>query len=660
MAEIDEMDTHSGNGLSENVLDTSVKRQTSILPVDDGDVLLDYEAEEPDDVENLAKDSDNENADLEADSNKLDEDKSLDKIDDDSPSEAESLEEGEVSDEDEETRKERLKPQPICRFYSKGQCAWGASCRFVHPGVLDKGNYNMFAPPRPILPTEQEPIEKAIEAAEETLKSPEVEKTPTPPARRRPETAWERGLRQAKEMKRLSQQRKETDIEYEEKRTTMSLTQAELDKENDYYMRPASPLRDQNDDGFIDDIDDVPRLRRVAPPPPPEFQSRPSRRYPSPPPQQPPSRRYDSPSPPPPSRVRRVAPPRSPEIGGPRHRRGDEWADPWMRGNEGGRRASRKRSYSSGSSRSSSKSSNSSRSKSRSPKRRRRGRSSSASSRSSRSRSRSRSSTPEGIPRRNNQERSESPVNRNTAPLQKRLMNLASSSTGIIKNIKKEPEDKKKKPTSGGGDTGKDSAKDISAADAELSRGPRRSSMSPPPRRRRTKSSRSSSGASSRSSSTSRSRSPSPPPTKKPASNLSSSNHSKPAILPEEPIHGKEINREPTPEAEPEPQPPPKKIRMTLQTTSVSKSMNKSVLEKLGNSETTNKDKTPLATEQMLENVKAKREEFKLKKASEIKKEKKEKKEKKSAADRREELLKQLKAVENAIAKKRVKIGETK
>ena len=44
--------------------------------------------------------------------------------------------------------------------YSKGQCTWGASCRFVHPGVLDKGNYNMFAPPRPILPTEQEPIEK--------------------------------------------------------------------------------------------------------------------------------------------------------------------------------------------------------------------------------------------------------------------------------------------------------------------------------------------------------------------------------------------------------------------------------------------------------------------------------------------------------------------
>ena len=37
------------------------------------------------------------------------------------PEEGEELEEGELSDEDEETRKERLKPQPVCRFYNKGQ-----------------------------------------------------------------------------------------------------------------------------------------------------------------------------------------------------------------------------------------------------------------------------------------------------------------------------------------------------------------------------------------------------------------------------------------------------------------------------------------------------------------------------------------------------------
>ena len=139
----------------------------------EGDVL-DYEAEEPDEEHHetvqqrvepvVAEPIEEENA----------EDKK--QVADDDDEGEESLEEGEVSDEDEESRKERLKPQPVCRFYSKGQCTWGSSCRFVHPGVLDKGNYNMFAPPRPILPAEQEPIEKVIE--EEKLKSPE-EPAPT-------------------------------------------------------------------------------------------------------------------------------------------------------------------------------------------------------------------------------------------------------------------------------------------------------------------------------------------------------------------------------------------------------------------------------------------------------------------------------------------------
>ena len=40
--------------------------------------------------------------------------------------------------------------------------------RFLHPGVLDKGNYSMFAAPRPILPGEPEdskpvPKEKQVE-----------------------------------------------------------------------------------------------------------------------------------------------------------------------------------------------------------------------------------------------------------------------------------------------------------------------------------------------------------------------------------------------------------------------------------------------------------------------------------------------------------------
>ena len=252
--------------------------------------------------------------------------------------------------------------------------------------------------------------------------------------------------------------------------------------------------------------------------------------------------------------------------------------------------------------------------------------------RSSRSRSRSRSSTPEGIPRRGNNaesRRSESPVNRNTAPLQKRLMNLASSSTGsIIKNIKKEPEDKNKDK--------------FSAADAAL-RGNRRRSSS--------NRSRSSSGSSRSSSGSSRSRSKSPgDKTKKRSRQVSGL---KPAVPPEEPLNKEPADPisgldEATSGTESEAvQAPKQQIRMTLKTSNtVSKTVRENVLEKLGD------------TNEILENAKAKRDENRLKKASEIKKEKKEKKEKKSAADRREELLKQLKAVENAIAKKRTKISQ--
>ena len=43
--------------------------------------------------------------------------------------EGEELEDGEISDEDEALKTERLEPKPVCRFFSKGQCTWGQSCR---------------------------------------------------------------------------------------------------------------------------------------------------------------------------------------------------------------------------------------------------------------------------------------------------------------------------------------------------------------------------------------------------------------------------------------------------------------------------------------------------------------------------------------------------
>lgn len=55
------------------------------------------------------------------------------------------------------------------------------------------------------------------------------------------ETAWERGLRTAKEMLRKSTKRKEQDIDFEEKKMNLTLAQEEFDKENGYYGRVASP-----------------------------------------------------------------------------------------------------------------------------------------------------------------------------------------------------------------------------------------------------------------------------------------------------------------------------------------------------------------------------------------------------------------------------------
>ena len=220
----------------------------------------------------------------------------------------EELEDGEISDEDEALKNERLEPKAVCRFFSKGQCTWGSSCRFLHPGVLDKGNYSMFAAPRPILPGESE------EAGEVTRKEEPVLVPAKVPEH---ETAWERGMRQAKEMRRRSSKRRENDVEYEEKKTGQSLTQMELDKENDYYMRPASPAHTydpyadkETEPDYYNDRDPYDtyhpeQVRRVAPPPPPEFIAREERER----------SRYHESHPPPghgPPRPRRIAPPRSP------------------------------------------------------------------------------------------------------------------------------------------------------------------------------------------------------------------------------------------------------------------------------------------------------------------------------------------------------------
>ncbi|CAG2059275.1 unnamed protein product, partial [Timema podura] len=135
--------------------------------------------------------------------------------------------------------------------------------RFLHPGVTDKGNYTMFDMVRPLVPVNGPPLYPPMEYRipyEKPLPvgAPYqgVRKEETPVF----ESAWERGLRQAKELAnapvvlsqttedrkielmRKSTKRKETDMDFEEKKMNLSLGQEELDKENDYYTRPASPV----------------------------------------------------------------------------------------------------------------------------------------------------------------------------------------------------------------------------------------------------------------------------------------------------------------------------------------------------------------------------------------------------------------------------------
>lgn len=360
---------------------------------EEGEEQLDFEAEDGECEADDKKDKD------EKDTGSIAEEGEA--IENDKEKEKEELEEGEVSDED-EVRPEETEPRPVCRFFSRGQCTWGASCRFLHPGVTDKGNYTMFELIRPVVPGEYGREERPYGrgAAE-----------PAPV-----ESAWERGLRTAKEMLRKSIKRKEQDIDFEEKKMNLSLAQEEFDKENGYYGRVASPEQPR----YVRVPVEYPTPR--AAPPAEEYYGRRQVVY---------EPEYTAPPPPPPrERVRTyrelpshrmpdyynnkyedeaaaaaggsatIAKTRKPkrevivQRAEERPVRGDEWSDPWMRskspanrkGGGGGIAGSgvvgsggRKRSYSSGSSYSSSSSSRSSsessrssfRSRSRSRKRRR-------------------------------------------------------------------------------------------------------------------------------------------------------------------------------------------------------------------------------------------------------------------------------------------------
>lgn len=349
-----ECGNNKNNGNVESDLDELVKKH-------DEDAL-DFEAEEGE----CPEPSKEEQEKIDEDAKKADEAKKSDG----EAEEGEELEEGEVSDEDEK-RPEETEPKPVCRFYTRGQCTWGMSCRFLHPGVTDKGNYTMFDMVRPVsvpsggggggrppigggfghdgyhdFRTDRPPLHHR---APPLLHHPAIPFVAHHDPRAIPpvipqdvpvvESAWERGLRTAKEMMRKANKRKEQDMDFEDKKMNLTLSPDDVEKDN-YYIkdRAASPEvvpqypRHQN---YQEPPGLYPPPERFARGPPPpmyddidpygrsaRYRELPAHRMPH----------YEDERRVRPAReviVQRVEP-----IG-----RGDEWNDPWMRSKSPGGRA---------------------------------------------------------------------------------------------------------------------------------------------------------------------------------------------------------------------------------------------------------------------------------------------------------------------------------
>lgn len=198
------------------------------------------------------------------------------------------LEEGELPEGTGGTgavRKAAQVPRPICRFFNKGQCTWGSSCRFIHPGINDRGNYNMFATlPKPLHHHMPPPMGGPPAVMRGGAPPPEFLGPPMPPLPPPPEemmlppveSAWERGLRHAKELMKRASRRKEQEPDFEEKRLNLvpshhdrTPIQSEVDKENEFYGGSGVPPSR---------VMSPPYVRPPMPPPPPHHLARGGRR----------------------------------------------------------------------------------------------------------------------------------------------------------------------------------------------------------------------------------------------------------------------------------------------------------------------------------------------------------------------------------------------
>lgn len=156
----------------------------------------------------------------------------------------------------------KVRPRPTCRFFMKdvvtplstllppipnsiplrgqvkGNCTWGMSCRFIHPGVNDKGNYSLITKAEPFPPNGAPPLGPHPLMPANPWRGPVVDEIlPPPPPEPPTESAWERGLRHAKEVLKKATIRKEQEPDFEEKKFTVTIGEddQEFEKENEVF-----------------------------------------------------------------------------------------------------------------------------------------------------------------------------------------------------------------------------------------------------------------------------------------------------------------------------------------------------------------------------------------------------------------------------------------